>query len=119
MSSESKAHEQRVCRVVADYDTPFPNPLVLGAGQELAISDRESEWPGWLWCTTPEGSSGWVPESYVARQGETATLRRDYDATELSVRAGEELTIEWEESGWLWCANRAGQRGWVPANYVE
>jgi hypothetical protein len=53
------------------------------------------------------------------RQGETATLRQDYDATELTVRAGEELMVMVEESGWLWCANRTGQRGWVPANHVE
>jgi hypothetical protein len=119
MSSESKAQEQQVCRVIADYDTPFPNPLDLRAGQELAVGDRESEWLGWIWCTTSEGIGGWLPESYVIRQGNTATLRRDYDATELSVRAGEKLVVTMEESGWLWCENRTGQRGWVPANHVE
>ena len=45
-------------------------------------------------------------------------MRSDYDATELSVRVGEELLIQREESGWLLCENRAGQRGWVPANVV-
>ena len=119
MSPESKAHVERVCRVIIDYDTPFPNPLVLRAGQEVAVGDRESEWPGWIWCTTSEGNSGWVPENYVTRQGETANLRRDYDATELSVRTGEELVVKVEESGWLWCENRPGQQGWVPANHVE
>ena len=119
MSSDTNAPGQRVCRAVADYDTPFPTPLILSTGQQLAVGDRESEWLGWLWCTTREGNSGWVPESYVRLKGETATMRRDYDATELSVRAGEELVVEKEESGWLWCTNRAGQRGWVPANHVE
>jgi len=119
MGSESNAHDGRTCRVVADYATPFPDPLVLRAGQQLAVGDRKSEWHGWLWCTTRDGKSAWVPEGYVTLRGKTATLRCDYDATELSVHAGEELILELEESGWLWCANRTGRRGWVPANHVK
>ena len=104
LTPERNAHERQVCRAVADYDTPFPNPLVVRAGEQLTVGKRESEWPGWIWCTTRQGHGGWVPESFVTRQGDACTLRRNYDATELSVRVGEELVVEGEESGWLWCA---------------
>jgi hypothetical protein len=46
-------------------------------------------------------------------------MRRDYDATELSVEVGEKLTMGEEESGWAWCTNREGRRGWVPLEHLE
>ena len=50
----------------------------------------DPEHPGWRWCTAPDGRSGWVPEEILQRPltGE-AVLTTDYDATELTVRAGE------------------------------
>ena len=106
-------------RVVTAYQTPFPDPLILKAGEKLDLSDRESDWPGWLWCTTRQGQSGWVPGAYIEPMGQIGLARRDYDATELSAEEGEELTVNDEESGWLWCADRQGQRGWIPAENVE
>jgi hypothetical protein len=106
-------------RVISDYQSPFPTPLRVGKGQELAIGSRESEWPGWIWCTAPDGQSGWVPESYVARRGDRARVLRGYDASELSVRAGEEVAAGIEESGWIWCTNQEGQVGWVPAKHLS
>jgi uncharacterized protein YgiM (DUF1202 family) len=41
-------------------------------------------------------------------------MLRDYDATELTVEPGEEVTILGRESGWGWCVNQQGQKGWVP-----
>jgi hypothetical protein len=46
-------------------------------------------------------------------------MLRDYDATELSADVGEELAASQEESGWIWCTNRAGRTGWVPLDNVE
>jgi hypothetical protein len=106
---------QRVYRVISDYQAAYPDPLVITAGEELTIAVKESEWRGWLWCTNQSGDSRWVPEAYVRRQGNVCIALRDYDAAELSVRAGEELVGDREESGWIWCTNRAGQSGWVPA----
>jgi hypothetical protein len=56
-----------------------------------------------------------VPQAYVERQGDTGIALRAYDATELSVRAGETLVAGEEESGWIWCTNQEDQSGWVPA----
>jgi hypothetical protein len=109
----------KMCRVVVAHQNPFPDPLVFRTGDTLKISDRYSEWRGWVWCTNDAGKSGWVPEAYLEQTGDTGVARRDYDATELSAAVGEELTVYHEESGWLWCSNQNGQNGWIPADNVE
>jgi len=106
--------------VVAAYESAYTAPLIFSGGEELAIGEKESEWDGWVWCTNREGKSRWVPEAYVDRRGDTCVMLRDYEATELSVSAGEELSITGQaESGWVWCTNRAGQGGWVPVDNLE
>ncbi len=44
----------------------------------------------------------------------TAVARRDYDATELTVRPGETVTVLEEVSGWVLC-RRDDDEGWIPA----
>jgi hypothetical protein len=109
----------RMCRVISAYRSPYTAPWVMRAGQELAIGQRESEWAGWVWCTNQDGESRWVPESFLERHGDAGIALRDYEATELPVEAGEELAMGEEESDWIWCTNREGQSGWVPAEHVE
>lgn len=109
----------RICRAITAYESAYPMPFALRAGDELAIGDKESEWSGWLWCTSQRGESRWVPEAYVERRGDTGVALCDYDATELSVDAGEELLVDRQESGWMWCTNRRGQSGWVPGKNLD
>lgn len=113
------AENRFVCRVVRPYETPFSNPIVMKAGDRLRAEEKESEWPGWLWCVHPDGKSGWVPETYVERDGDSAIAVHDYDAAELTVQVGEELLIAKEEAGWFWCTNENGESGWVPTEHVE
>ncbi|MGH2517108.1 MAG: SH3 domain-containing protein [Ktedonobacterales bacterium] len=87
------------------------------------MSDRIDHWRDrpewvWVWCTGPDGSSGWVPDAYIERTGENAIIRRDYDAAELTVQAGAEVVVEREESGWFWCVTRQGACGWIPIENV-
>lgn len=107
------------CRVTSAYQAAYPDPLVIKTGERLQIGDRATDWPGWLWCTNESGKSGWVPEAYIEQHNRRGLARRDYDATELSAEVGEELVVGFEESGWLWCTNQAGQSGWIPADHVE
>jgi hypothetical protein len=107
------------CRVTSAYQAAYPDPLVIKVGERLQIGDRATDWPGWLWCINELGKSGWAPASYVDRRERIGLARRDYDATELSAQVGEELVVGYAESGWLWCTNRAGQSGWIPADNVE
>jgi hypothetical protein len=111
--------EQQICRVISEYQSAYPDPLVVSVGDNLTVSEKESAWSGWVWCTNQDGKSGWVPESYVEWKGNACVALCDYDATELSVRVGEELVVGKEESGWLWCTSQEGQSGWVPAENLE
>ncbi len=105
--------------VISDYETAYPDPLVATAGEELLIGVKASEWNGWVWCTRADGRSGWVPDTYVRREGNKGVLLFDYDATELSVKADEKLALGKKESGWIWCTNSRGESGWVPEEHVR
>jgi uncharacterized protein YgiM (DUF1202 family) len=113
-----KRRPERVGRVIRDYDSPYSEPIIMRAGEKVSVGERESEWEGWIWCTAAKEKSRWVPESYVQRCGDVATLLRDYEATELSVRAGDEVLLGQEVAGWVWCTNERGHGGWVPADCV-
>jgi SH3-like domain-containing protein len=106
-------------RVIKDYDTPYPEPFVIRKGDLLKPSERDSEWEGWIWCTNAEGKSAWVPESFLAIDGESARVLEDYDARELTVRVGDVLELIKEEAEWFWCRDKDGEFGWVPGNYLE
>ncbi|MBN1218919.1 MAG: SH3 domain-containing protein [Anaerolineae bacterium] len=108
-----------ICRVISAYQAAYPDPLVIKVGEKLTVGEKESEWSGWLWCTNQDGKSGWVPEKYVEHKGDIGVARFDYDATELSVDIGQELIIDCEESGWIWCTNQQGLQGWVPVVHLE
>lgn len=105
--------------MIADYRSAYPDPIALNVGDELTIEDRGSEWPGWIWCTTSKGKSGWAPESFIQRNGNRGAAMRSYDATELSVTEGEQLTIIEEVSSWYRCRTEDGRLGWVPKQNVE
>jgi len=113
------AKQGQIGRVIKEYQSPYTHPLVFSTGKELTVSEKEGEWGGWVWCTNQDGNSRWVPEAYVERKGDTAVMRCDYEATELSVTVGEELLMGKEESGWIWCTSQKGQSGWVPADNVK
>jgi uncharacterized protein YgiM (DUF1202 family) len=115
----SKPTNEKHGRVRESYQTPYPDPLILKAGETVTIKERESEYVGWLWCVADAGKSGWVPEQYVEREAEYGRLLRNYDATELSVAKGDRLLLHFEESDWVWCTNRQGQSGWVPAANIK
>ena len=100
--------------------TPDPGvALAVGQGERLRFERRPTEWEGWLWCTAEGDRTGWVPESWVAIDGDMCRMRRAYDATELSVAAGDELTGELSESGWVYARNDRGDAGWVPLRGLQ
>ena len=106
-------------RAVRAHRAEYPDPPAFAAGDVLAVEDRETVWSGWLWCVTEEGKGCWVPEDYIERRGESCTALRDYDSVELDVDAGDVLEVREEAGGWLWCVDREGKSGWVPAVCVE
>ncbi len=112
MSNRLEAGQQ--ARAIADYEAAYPHPIAIAAGERLVVGRRDQEWPSFVWCTNCEGRAGWVPESYLGRQGDVGVARCDYTARELTVSAGQLLTVERAEGGWVWATDQAGQSGWVP-----
>jgi len=109
-----------MARVIADYRAPYADPIVVSVGDEISIdSSKKTDLAGWVWCANRAGKSGWVPETYIERQGDLGYMRCDYNAIELTIRVGERLTVHKAESGFLWVTNQAGQDGWVPSTHVE
>jgi uncharacterized protein YgiM (DUF1202 family) len=107
-------------RIITNYQAPFPDPIRVNAGDEVAIdSDKKTDIAGWIWCTNHAGKSGWVPEAYVEHQGKLGLLRCDYNAIELTIRVGELLTVHKMECGFYWVTDRSGRQGWVPVAHVE
>ncbi len=94
-------------------------PLRFRAGQVVAVGRRDEEWPLWFRCRADGGGEAWIPEAWLERDGARATLRADYDATELEVAPGDRLAVTQAYGGWLWAERADGARGWVPTRCVE
>lgn len=114
---------QRRGRVIAAHEPQYPDPIRVQAGEPLEVSERADHWQDrpewvWRWCTDRRGKSGWVPETYIEQSGDTARARQDYAATELTAAVGELVSIQGQESGWLWCVTADGRNGWLPITSV-
>jgi Variant SH3 domain len=103
-----------IYRVVKPYRSAYPDPLVFSKGQVVTTSARQTDWPGWVWCTTASGDSRWVPDIFLEQTGKQAVMRRDYNPIELSVQVDELLTACEQVNGWARCINIHHQQGWVP-----
>jgi variant SH3 domain-containing protein len=105
-------------RVVRDYAVQYPDPIRVSAGQRVKVAWEDDGYPGWWWCQAPDRREGWIPGEVLGLEGPEAVVLRDYEATELGVREGEEVTVERERHGWLWVKNQQGRSGWIPAHCV-
>jgi len=106
-------------RVIEAYQPEFPDPWTARKGDRLSFERTETEWAGWIWCTSSSGKGAWVPENWVQIDGDSCVMRRDYNATELAVEVGEVLIVEFEESGWAWVRKENGEGGWVPFGNLD
>jgi SH3-like domain-containing protein len=110
---------EQILLIIKPHVRSYEESLSASNGVTLVITPKESEWPGWLWCTTPDGRSGWVPQAFVKQEDNRAILLRDYDAVELTVSPGEMITVLERVAGWAWCRNAKGELGWVPNDCIS
>ena len=123
--NSQQTDRERTCKVIEDYQAEYADPIAVEAGETFAVSEKTSTWEDnpawmWVWCTDQRGKSGWVPQNLIQMDadGQTGSTHAAYNAIELTVSAGQELTIEQEESGWFWCRDQQGKHGWVPISHV-
>jgi hypothetical protein len=105
-------------RVVRHHTPIYADPILVRAGDRLAVGREDDEFPGWVWCTAPDGREGWTPLAILRREGPEAVARRDYSAAELEVRRGQRVEVLEELSGWLRVLDADGDEGWVPVECV-
>ncbi len=115
----SETGKNSFCLVVEEYRSAFPDPIITREGEELEVIPRETDWPGWVWCVRENGNGGWVPTNYIQLNLNSCRMLRDYDATELTVKVDDKLTILAEESGWAYCKTGDNKIGWVPLKNVR
>lgn len=103
------------------YVTVYPDPIRLREGESVRVEreETEPEWRGWTYCVDGRGVGGWVPGKILSVSGGDAKVLRDYEATELTVSAGDRLKVLREDSGWAWCRAETGARGWVPLRNLK
>jgi len=40
--------KKKVCKVVEDYKSAYPDPFIVNKGEILRIENKECEWSGWI-----------------------------------------------------------------------
>lgn len=111
-SSDQLSHDAIVTQ---PYQAAYSDPIAFAIGDLLAVGARDSEWPSFIWCVGPDGRAGWILDHVfeLIGPGQERAIA-NYDARELSVAIGEQVTIAQSAGGWHWVANARGERGWIP-----
>ena len=107
-----------IALIIKEHQASYPDPLLVKTGDELIVGKQDSQWSEFVWCTNKNAKSGWVPEKHLDRQGERGVALQNYSTAELTIKVGEMVTLENEDSGWYWVTNKTGQSGWVPMENV-
>ena len=106
-------------RVRKAHQPESGRPLHLQAGDLLRYERRETPYAGWIWCTDSGGDQAWVPENWVAIQGDQCQMQREYFSIELRIQLEDMVRVLEVESGWAWVEHENGLLGWVPLECLE
>ena len=114
---ETSSHK---VRVLESRPRDHVRNLGVHAGDVVGVGHRNQQFPEMRWCTPERGYSGWMAESYFEYTSDTeAIVKRDYDASQLTVFEDEELEVLDEVGDWLLCRNASGIQGWVPRRILQ
>jgi hypothetical protein len=113
---------KRRYRVHTRYDSPYPSSIVFATGESVTIGEQfkdEPDWNDWIRCSGDSGKEAWVPLQFLDIDGHRGSLRRDYDAKELSVGPGDIVDVIEIVNGFARGRNKVGETGWVPLKCME
>ena len=109
-------------RVIKNYESPYLGHLIFRAGEVVEVGEEftdDPDWKDWVWCESPDGVKAWTPKQFLNIEGESGTFVRDYDARELSISVGEQISIIEIVNGFGMAEKSDGAKGWVPLKCVE
>ena len=111
------AEGTRYFLVIEPYHSPYPNPIIFHAGEQVTVRKEfteDPEWKDWVWCQGKRDNQGWAPKQYLELSGRQGVFLTEYNALELSVRAGEVLKVHETVNGFAMAEAADGRLGWVP-----
>jgi len=79
--------KMRKAKVTKDHRSEYTTPFLVKTGSILIAEEKESEWEGWVWCRTTDGTYKWYPRGYlkgISGKPGHFTLLKDYNARELN-----------------------------------
>lgn len=100
-------------RLTENCTAHYPDPIRFAAGERVVVHRADDEFPGWHWCTGPDGREGWVHVAFLSATHGEARGVRDYAATEITAPAGTSVQVLERLGEWAWVALDDGRRGWV------
>lgn len=109
-------------KVVKDYKSPYPDPIVFRKGEKVKVGQEfkeDPDWKNWILCEGRDSKKAWVPKQYIDINGMNGILNKEYNAMELSVHVGEKLIVYEIVNGFGMSEKINGMRGWVPIKNME
>jgi hypothetical protein len=105
-------------QVITDYSSPYTEPVLYKEGEPVEVLEKETEWPGWIWCVNSRGDKRWIPDVYLRVEGKKAWLLQDYNSRELAAQRDDVVTVFYQVNDWGWCRDSAGLEGWLPLDHL-
>ncbi|BET67898.1 hypothetical protein ASA1KI_28160 [Opitutales bacterium ASA1] len=105
------------------------HPVTRAYTSEFEVAPRASEGdvvqfdayyannPRWFYGRDSRGVAGYFPVDWFEIDGSVAVARRAYDATELTVSLGREVSIVEQYGGWLLVTDGVAT-GWIPEESI-
>ncbi len=107
-------------RTTSAYQPKYSNPIRFESGEVIVLGGRDAEFPEFLWAKDEQGREGWVHQSkFLVTSEKKAVTTAQYNAIELTARAGELVIAEESLGDWSWCRTVEGNTGWLPNHILE
>lgn len=107
--------------VTKDYQSCYPDPIVLKKGEEILYGKEDTQYPNWIFCQSLHSKKeGGVPKQILSSPDNLARAKvlEGYSAHELTVKKGERLHSLKHLNDWTYCTTGCGEEGWIPADHL-
>lgn len=107
--------------VIKKHVPEFENPISIKIGDCVQIDQsRGRNWLGDVFCTIPNGQSGWALRSTFENLEEnTAIAQQNFSAVELKADVGERVEGYAFTNTAVWCENNLCESGWLPLECID